>query len=705
MVSLVWLFAAVQAATVAIDEEKNHPVTKVVNLIKDMQAQLAKEQKEDEEVYEKVSCWCTVNDKAKTSAIAGAEAKISDLTAAIEEGTAASARLNTEIKNLEGEIAKSQAALDKATGIRQKELGEFNGEEKDVLQSIGALKSAVTVLSKHTSFVQIPSNTLLNIAVMVQSQFHKHGDILKSAMTPSQRKVVSAFVEAPSDYFDADPTFKQSYAPQSGQVLGILKQMLETFQDNLSSSQKEEMLSQQAHADLKAAKTSEIKAGQDQRDKKVQDLANTDEKTSNDKQDLEDTRNTLSADQKFLLNLKTTCQLTDEEWAERQKARQIETEACSEALAILIDDKAQDTFSKTLSFIEKSQAHNAASLLDAAANKFQNPRLSTLADRIRMDAFARVEDAIDGKLEDPILPKLSGKKQLATIAMKTKLDNFVKVTESMEGMINDLKKEMAGDVKKKDYCNDAIHKNEMAQALKSRDIEELEAEIADLTSSISQLTKDLAELDASMEEMKVQMKRAGEDRELENNDFQATVADQRSTVQLLQQALEVLKPVYAKKFLQTSQTKQSGPPPPSGFKEYKQQGGGGVMGMIETIISDAKTLEKEAIKAEGDAQKAYESFVKDTNHALEVAQRSYADKSEEKSLAEADKVTADKAHEAATSEQEQNINENADLHKSCDFLLGNFDLRQSTMSQEIEAIEQAKAVIHGGAGYAFLQKQ
>merc|ERR1719424_1192621 len=177
--------------------------------------------------------------------------------------------------------------------------------------------------------------------------------------------------------------------------------------------------------------------------------------------------------------------------------------------------------------------------------------------------------------------------------MKSKLDNFVKVNEAMQGMMNDLKTQMAEDVKKKDYCNDAIHKNEMAQALKSRDIEELESEIADLTSSISQLTKDLAELVASMAEMKVQMKRAGEDRELENNDFQATVQDQRSTVQLLQQALEVLKPVYAKKFLQTNQTKQSGPPPPSGFKAYKQQGGGGVMGMIERIISDAKTLEKE----------------------------------------------------------------------------------------------------------------
>ena len=54
----------------------------------------------------------------------------------------------------QAEIAKNTEALDKATALRQKELAEFNAEEKDMLQSIGALKSAVTVLNKHNSFAQ-----------------------------------------------------------------------------------------------------------------------------------------------------------------------------------------------------------------------------------------------------------------------------------------------------------------------------------------------------------------------------------------------------------------------------------------------------------------------------------------------------------------------------------------------------------------------
>merc|ERR1719428_1150495 len=119
-----------------------------------------------------------------TTSIDDAESTITDLTATIEEATATSARLNTEIKNLAAEIAKNQAALDQATALRQKELAEFNGEEKDVLQSIGALKSAITVLGKHhAELLQVPSETLIKTAVLIQVQFHKHAKAVQ-ALSP-----------------------------------------------------------------------------------------------------------------------------------------------------------------------------------------------------------------------------------------------------------------------------------------------------------------------------------------------------------------------------------------------------------------------------------------------------------------------------------------------------------------------------------------
>jgi len=244
------------ASSLTFDSEgaKNRPVSKVITLLKDMLKQLEKEAEEDEEIYDKMACWCETNDKGKTTAIKEAEARISDLTTSIEEKTAQSARLNTEIKNLNKEVAGNQASLDSATALRQKQLAEFNGEEKDLLESISALKSAVVVLSKHNSMLQVPTSHMLGVAATLQHELSKHSAMLQGVLTPSDRRIVGAFVQSPEDYFDAEPTFKQSYAPQSGAIFGILKQMKETFESNLSVSQKEEMANQKAYEDLKAAK-------------------------------------------------------------------------------------------------------------------------------------------------------------------------------------------------------------------------------------------------------------------------------------------------------------------------------------------------------------------------------------------------------------------------------------------------------------------
>merc|ERR1719194_364700 len=75
---------------------KNRPVTKVINLLKDMLKQLEKETEEDQVVYDNFVCWCTTNDKEKTKAIADAETGIKNLSAKIDELTALSAQLNTD---------------------------------------------------------------------------------------------------------------------------------------------------------------------------------------------------------------------------------------------------------------------------------------------------------------------------------------------------------------------------------------------------------------------------------------------------------------------------------------------------------------------------------------------------------------------------------------------------------------------------------
>jgi len=668
------LIAGASALSLDVNDAKNRPVSKVITLLKDMSAQLEKEAAEDEEIYEKMACWCETNDKDKTKSIAEAEARIGDLTTKIEELTALSAQLNTEIKNLEKEVAANQEALDQATAIRQKQLAEFNAEEKDLLESISALKAAVTVLSKHNSFLQMPQNRMLGVAATLQNEMQKHSSLLRGVFTRSQRKHVESFIQAPADYFDAAPTFKQSYAPQSGEIFGILSQMKETFEANLGDSQKEEMANQKAYEELKAAKEDEIAAGQAQIDTKTQELASTDEKNAQAKEDIEDTRKSLAADEEFLAMLKEKCQMTDKEWEERSKTRQLEMEAVSKALAVLSSDDAHDLFTKTfnpalLQEQVSDRRTRASELLSAAAKKLQSPRLATLAVRARLDAFTRVKKAIDD-------------------------------------MISQLMVEKADEIKHKDFCVDEFNKNQLETESKEREKSDLIAKIEDLEMTIDQLTKAIDTLKAEIAEMQVQLKRAGEDREKQNKEFQTTIADQRETQKLLQAALAILADFYGKaeKAAMLQRQEPAGPPPPAGFEEYKKNAAsGGVMSMIEQIIADAKAMEAEAIRAEEDAQKAYEDFVKETNASIEAKSEDIVNKSESKAKAEADLVEAKESKEATMLELEQLSNYNAQLHQSCDFVMKNFELRQTARDEEVEALKQAKAILSGAKFEEFLQ--
>merc|ERR1719463_853327 len=99
--------------------------------------------------------------------------------------------------------------------------------------------------------------------------------------------------------------------------------------------------------------------------------------------------------------------------------------------------------------------------------------------------------------------------------------------------------------------------------------------------------------------------------------------------------------------------------------------------MIEGIIGETKTMEADAIKAETDSQKAYETFVKDTNASIEEKSREITNKTEEKAEAEVDLTAKQEAKTTALNEQQELKNEEADLHKSCDFLMENFDTCQN----------------------------
>merc|ERR1719223_2637428 len=197
----------------------------------------------------------------------------------------------------------------------------------------------------------------------------------------------------------------------------------------------------------------------------------------------------------------------DAEWEARQKTRSMEMEACSKALAVLTSDEAHDMFAKTFNFMQTGSKSLSARRSQAASVLKRYHRLSMLANQVKFDAFEKVKAAI-------------------------------------QEMISALQKEKADEIKHKDFCVEEFNTNQLATEKKTREKDELDTKIADLEQSIKDLTASLESLKSQIDEMAVQMKRAGENREKENKDFQMTVADQRATQKLLNAALEILKGFY-----------------------------------------------------------------------------------------------------------------------------------------------------------------
>merc|ERR1719364_413936 len=205
----------------------------------------------------------------------------------------------------------------------------------------------------------------------------------------------------------------------------------------------------------------------------------------------------------------------DQEYEERTKTRQLEIQAVSKALAFLSSDEAHDLFTRTFNFVQvqsTSRSRRQAkgiNLLRQAAQKFRDPRLSTLA-------------------------------------VKAKLDAFTEVKKSIQDMVDKLIKEKEDEIKHKDFCVEELNANERDTEMKERDKADLEAKIDDLTMTVDTLSKEIEALKAEIADLSTQMKRAGEDREKQNKEFQVVVADQRATQKLLEAALGILKGFYEK---------------------------------------------------------------------------------------------------------------------------------------------------------------
>merc|ERR1719219_2971573 len=107
--------------------------------------------------------------------------------------------------------------------------------------------------------------------------------------------------------------------------------------------------------------------------------------------------------------------------------------------------------------------------------------------------------------------------------------------------------------------------------------------------------------------------------------------DQRAVQNILAKAIDRMRLVYKKK----EALLQQDPNPPVQFQAYKQNDGASpVIGLMEQIVEDSKAVEKEAMAAEQEAQKAYASFVVDSDSSIKNLNTQIDERTKAKAAAE-----------------------------------------------------------------------
>jgi len=584
---------------------------------------------------------------------------------------------------------KNDKAKKDATGMRMKEGQEFHKEETDLINAINACKHAITVLSKHHP-------ELLQLTGAAEELRKVSAHLLSEVLTATQHDTLKSFLRiaegSSTDSFlqkDAIPGM-QSYAPQSGQIFGILKQMKEDFEKNLAETRANEEKAIAEYEQLNAASEEEIAAGKKAMSQAEQEKADASEKKAADEEDLADTEEQLAKDEEFLANLTAKCEATDKEYAERVKGRTAEIAAVGDTIQILNSDESFESFGKTLG----GPGQVVGGVRQAGFLQLRSRiRHMSKEQQLRSRVANLLRNAYRKNPSDP---------RLAMVATSVQLDAFTKVKKAIDDMVAELKAQQADEVKHKDWCREEIDRNERETDHKYRDKDDLETKIAGLTETIKGLTTDIETLKVDIATMKTEMTRASEDREAENADFQQAVMDQRITQQILEKAIQRMSQVYA--FLQRAgpahfQSSATDTDPGSGparfAKKEKHGGGSKVIAMLTECMNDSKATENENIVAEQDAQVAYESFMTDSNDSIAQKMEEIVNKSEKLAKAQEEKIQAESDHKATVTAIVTLSDENGDLHKSCDFILKNFDLRQKARAAEIDALNQAKAILSG----------
>merc|ERR1719482_1766289 len=300
-----------------------------------MQNKITAEGKREEELMEKFLCYCETSSGTLAKSIDDAKTKIPQLESDIKEMEAMKAQLAQDIEDAKTSRADAKAAMEKATALREKENKEFTAESTEDSSNIDALGRAIAAIEKGMagSFLQTPAASRLKRVVQ------DGASSATASLSEYDRGLLASFLSEQG---------RVGYAPASGEIVGMLKQMKDTMEKDLADAKAAEAEAAASYDELMAAKKKEVEACTAEIEEKLQRLGNSAVEVAQMKNDLEDTQESLAEDTKFLADLEKNCAAKEKEWAERQKTRAEELLALGDCIKMLNDDDALELFKKTL---------------------------------------------------------------------------------------------------------------------------------------------------------------------------------------------------------------------------------------------------------------------------------------------------------------------------------------------------------------------
>merc|ERR1712032_744441 len=232
-------------------------------------------------------CYCKTGTADLTQAITAAEEKIPQVESALAAAEAAKAQLEKDLEQHKKNVADAKKTIATATSLREKEASAFAKESSDLKTNIAALVKATAAIEAGTagSFLQNAAATAALQRMTIDAD-----------MSSLDREMLTSFLSQ-----------GQGYAPQSGQIVGILKQMKDTMEANLAEITAAEEEAIKTFEALMAAKKKEIDANTAALESKLERVGQTGLDIVQMKEDLDDTKKALAEDKQFLAELQKGC--------------------------------------------------------------------------------------------------------------------------------------------------------------------------------------------------------------------------------------------------------------------------------------------------------------------------------------------------------------------------------------------------------------